>query len=385
MKKDIEDLKTFSKTLKVLYVEDNKEARESTLAMLNNLFDDIIVANDGLDGLEKFTKNEIQQEQGKEKTFDLIISDINMPNMNGIEMCEQIKEISNDIPIIILSGHNESEYFMKSIKLGVDGYLLKPLDFDPLISVLYKIIKNIKNNIEFEKNIKNQQKYEKQEALNNMLNNIAHHWKQPLTVISLEAGLIKLSNESKFYTNESNITSSEAIIESVEVLNNIIKDFEKLFNSNCKNNTTNINLRDTIKNIIPDSKDIEIIQDIEDISIRTNQELIEDVIIAIFNNAKEAVLNNSKKLIFIDIYTRKNNLYITIKDNGLGIDKNIIDKIFEPYFTSKHKDFGTGLSLYFVHNIITKYLNGTIEVTNETYKYNNKQHKGAKFEIVLKV
>ncbi len=68
----------------------------------------------------------------------------------------------------------------------------------------------------------------------------------------------------------------------------------------------------------------------------------------------------------------------------LGIKKDIMDKIFEPYFTLKHKHFGVGLSLYLVHYIVTKYLNGTIEVTNETYEYNNKQYTGAQFEIILK-
>ena len=72
----IKELADFSKTIKVLYVEDNVDARESTLNMLENLFNDITIAIDGQDGLDKFS-------EGK---FDLIISDINMPNMNGIEM-----------------------------------------------------------------------------------------------------------------------------------------------------------------------------------------------------------------------------------------------------------------------------------------------------------
>ena|GEM_PF-1610255 len=386
MKEDMKELIKFSRKLRVLLVEDNKEVRESTLVMLDNLFDNIVVANDGIDGLKKFTKYEIQQSQKQRKTFDLIISDINMPNMNGIKMCEQIKEIRNDIPIIILSGHNESEYFMKSIKLGVDGYILKPLDLIQFMNVLYKIIKNINNNIELKKNIEKQQKYEKQEALNSMLNNIAHHWKQPLTVIGLEAGLIKLTNESNIATNDDNISSSQDIIKSVEVLNQMVEDFRKLFNGSYKNNTTNINFKEIIEKLISNSKEIETIQHIEDISIVENQELIEDILTSIYNNAMEAIQNNNnnEKLIFIDIYKNNNEISITIKDNGFGIDKNIINKIFEPYFTLKHKHFGIGLSLYLVHYIVTKYLNGTIQVTNETYKYKNKQYTGAKFEILLK-
>lgn len=121
------------KELKILYVEDNPEARKFTTKMLSNFFSKITVANDGKEGLKKF----------KNSDFDIIITDINMPNMNGIEMATEIKKINNNIPILIISAHNEMDYFISSIKVGIDGYLIKPLKVNQLIETLSKSVKKV--------------------------------------------------------------------------------------------------------------------------------------------------------------------------------------------------------------------------------------------------
>ena len=120
----------FAQTLKVLYVEDNQETRESTVAFLSNIFNNIEVGVDGENGLEKF----------KEQNFDLVITDINMPRMNGLEMIEKVKKVNKDIPIIIISAYNENDYLLKAIKLGVRGYLLKPIDISQFIEVMNSAI-----------------------------------------------------------------------------------------------------------------------------------------------------------------------------------------------------------------------------------------------------
>jgi len=134
MKKDIEELIKYSKTLKVLVVEDNDEARKQALKLLSNLFDNIVIAIDGVDGLEKF----------KADKFDLIITDINMPNMDGIQMCSQIRKTNKDIPIIILSAYNDTKYFMETIKLNINGYILKPINMQQFLDALHDTIERIK-------------------------------------------------------------------------------------------------------------------------------------------------------------------------------------------------------------------------------------------------
>ena len=135
MKHVNEDLIEFSKTLKVLYVEDNDDTRYLTLLMLDYMFDDITVAVDGIDGLDKMN----------DAKFDLIISDINMPNMDGIKMLEQIRTKDIETSFIILSAYDDIKYLLNTVNLGIDGYILKPIDLEQLSKTVVKILKKLKN------------------------------------------------------------------------------------------------------------------------------------------------------------------------------------------------------------------------------------------------
>ena len=134
---DIESVVEFFSCIKLLYVEDNKEAREATLGILEEFFGDIYIGVDGEDGYNKFVENY--------KDIDLIITDINMPNMNGIEMIEKIKKSDlKDVPVLVLSAHNEVDYFINSIKVGINGYLLKPVDIEQFVALLCQVSQTIK-------------------------------------------------------------------------------------------------------------------------------------------------------------------------------------------------------------------------------------------------
>ena len=119
--------------LKLLYVEDNEEARNAVLSILEEFFEDITVCVNGKEGLEAF----------KSKKIDLVITDINMPKMNGLEMTSFIREINEDVSILVFSAHNEPKYFVDSIKLGIDGYLLKPIEMKQLLGAFSKVINKI--------------------------------------------------------------------------------------------------------------------------------------------------------------------------------------------------------------------------------------------------
>jgi len=127
------NLKEYTKNLTLLYVEDDKNTREEFGEILNVLFNNVVVAIDGLDGLEKFKSNDI----------DLIITDINMPKMNGVKMTEQIMLLDKEANIIILSAHNESKYLIDTIKLKVAAFLLKPLSTQQFTTTLFEVVKEI--------------------------------------------------------------------------------------------------------------------------------------------------------------------------------------------------------------------------------------------------
>lgn len=108
------------------------------------------------------------------------------------------------------------------------------------------------------------------------------------------------------------------------------------------------------------------------------------VLINILNNAKDELeKKNDQKLILIEAYAKENQLFIEIKDNAFGISTEIITRIFEPYFTTKHQKQGTGIGLYMSNEIVTKHLKGEIKAQNCKFKLNHKMYKGALITIIL--
>ena len=115
----------------VLYVEDDKEAREPTALLLEEFFDETLVGVDGEDGFEKFIENQ--------KSIDVLITDINMPKLNGFELIKKIRKIDATLPILVLSAYNEPGFFMESIKLCVDGFIFKPIEMDQFLELIARV------------------------------------------------------------------------------------------------------------------------------------------------------------------------------------------------------------------------------------------------------
>jgi len=125
------------KTITILYVEDESSLQEDVYQNILPFVKEIITANDGKAGLESFIKN-------KDK-IDLIISDILMPNMTGIEMIDEIHKIDLDIPIIYTTAFNDSTYLRKTIEQSVTSYILKPVDIELLLLGIEKASVKIEN------------------------------------------------------------------------------------------------------------------------------------------------------------------------------------------------------------------------------------------------
>lgn len=144
---DLKQLKLSAKDISILYVEDNEDIRKAFSKYLSKIFDHITVCENGLEGLEKY----------EEKIFDIIITDINMPLLDGLSMSKKIKEIDEYQHIIIVSAYKEIENYMEAINIGVEGYILKPIQYHQVNLLLYKIITQInsyKLNEEYKNNLK---------------------------------------------------------------------------------------------------------------------------------------------------------------------------------------------------------------------------------------
>ena len=227
-------------------------------------------------------------------------------------------------------------------------------------------------------------------AMGEMLNNIAHQWRQPLSTISTAATGAKIQKELDCLSDFQLNSALNTINNSAQYLSVTIDDFRNFFNP-INNKISEFSINNTVErtlNLLSSelkSKDIRIIKNIQNIKVLLIENELIQVLINILNNAKDALLkiNSTKKLIFINIYKEKNKLFIEIKDNAEGIPLDIIDRIFEPYFTTKHKSQGTGIGLYMSQEIIVHHLNGLILAKNETYTYEGIEYKGCKFTIEL--
>lgn len=128
----------------LLYIEDDPQARDAANSLFSDFFDDVIVGFDGEDGARLFASNYHK--------IDLVITDITMPRMNGIEMIHAIRQINPDIAIIVLSAHNETSFLTQTIEAGVDGYLIKPLNVTLLIRSIGKVVEKLHLRYENKKN-----------------------------------------------------------------------------------------------------------------------------------------------------------------------------------------------------------------------------------------
>ncbi len=126
--------------LHILYIEDNSDVRDQTIKMLKVFFSNIAVATNGEEGLNLFKKNN----KYESSAFDLIITDIEMPVKDGISMIKSIRELDTNIPILIFSAHSNTDYFIKTIDAGIDGYILKPYNIDQISNSLMNIIEKNK-------------------------------------------------------------------------------------------------------------------------------------------------------------------------------------------------------------------------------------------------
>ncbi|WP_421716099.1 response regulator [Arcobacter arenosus] len=145
---NLKELKEICKDFKVMYVEDDESIASTLINYLSKFFKEVIYLTNGNDALDTYKDD---------KEFDIIISDIKMPGIDGLELTDEIKKINPNQNIIIVSAYSEMDNFLKSIKLGVDGFITKPIDYVNLNKTLFKTaekIKAFKDNKIFEERLK---------------------------------------------------------------------------------------------------------------------------------------------------------------------------------------------------------------------------------------
>ena len=220
--------------------------------------------------------------------------------------------------------------------------------------------------------------------MGNMIGNIAHQWRQPLNTISTASSGLKMQKEFGILTDEEFTKFTNGITESTKFLSETIDTFRDFIKE--KKEIKEVILQDRIDistHIVSASLKNNYIKLITNIDYENPIKItmvigeLTQVLINILNNAKDVLIENKIEEPQIELTLTKNNnkAIITIEDNGGGIPLDIMPKIFDPYFTTKHQSQGTGLGLHMSYKIITESLKGKLYVENTS--------NGAKFFVEL--
>ncbi|MGB5918147.1 response regulator [Arcobacter sp.] len=366
--------------LKLVVVEDDEILLKRITRILKREISDVYSFNNPDDALNKII----------EVRPDIIISDINMPGMSGLEMYKKLNDQNIKVPIILASAFSEPKYFIEAIKLKVKNFIVKPINIDNLLAEIKEFHDELEEKKELTKKEKVLRIQSKMAAMGEMLGNIAHQWKQPLNTISMCTSTMQLGKEMNNFDFENELDEYlNNIMESVNYMSSTINDFQNYLKPNKLE--TNFHLDDTIEKVEKlisaqcKAHNIKVIKNIENTNLSSYQNELLQVILNIVKNASDELIKmDSEKYIFIDIFEEDGEITLKIKDNAGGIKQKDISSIFKLYITGKDDTDGTGIGLYMTKQIVENSLEGKITVENIDFTYNDKKYTGAEFTIKIK-
>ena len=325
----------------------------------------------------------------KEKIFQKWINSPNREKVIDYRLIWYILAVASTLIALFIYRQYSLKKANKDLQIAVAN---KTKDLQKLNeSLAIKIEEEVEKNLCIQKKLF---KSEKLAAMGEMIGNIAHQWRQPLSVISTGSTGMIMQKEFGVLDDKQFIKTCNTINENAQYLSRTIDDFQnfikgdrskKMFRLNSEIHSFLQLVDGTIKKY-----DIAVIQKMqENIQIDGYENELTQCFINIFNNAKDALKDNTvsteKRYIFIETSLENETVCIAIKDNAGGIPNDIISHIFEPYFTTKHQTQGTGLGLHMTYNLIVDGMKGNIEATNISYKYEGIEYQGAEFIICIPI
>ncbi|UTJ06143.1 PAS domain-containing protein [Arcobacter roscoffensis] len=229
-------------------------------------------------------------------------------------------------------------------------------------------------------------------SMGEMIGNIAHQWRQPLTIMSVISSSMSMQIQLDKLNKEKAQVNLEKLLNNINYLSSIIDKFRNFFNPN--NEVEEFYIDELIKeNLVIfessyKSSNIQLVLDLKSIKVLGFKFELMQVVINIINNAKDALiskmsLRDTNKFIIIKSSVVDDNLVLIVTDNAGGIPSEISEKIYEPYFTTKHQSQGTGLGLYMSNEIIKKHFNGSLSNKTVEYEYEGNKYKGEEFKIQI--
>lgn len=400
----------------ILLVDDDRELTKRLKTILEKEGYKVHIANEGEEGFQIARNNMI----------DVILADIEMPLLSGIDLLERVKKFQRDIEVIMMTGYGDENLAIEALRKGAINYLRKPFDLEELLITINKAVERVllyrnqlyrnremkinseivlKVNKELEKRIEERTseitaiqgqlfQTSKLATLGEMSAGLAHELNQPLSGISLSIRAMKMMAERKMLTHQDVMETVETVDGLVKRMSNIIihvrnfarQDIQKYtqFDVNeCVMNGYNLIKEQLRIHGVECSIDLD-----EGLPLLLGESYqIEQVVINVITNAKDALdekekmakeqVREWKKKLSIQTLIKNGWVCIDIKDNGTGMKKTTIEKYFEPFYTTKEVGKATGLGMSICYGIIQRH-NGRIDVSSV-------YGKGAEISIKLPI
>ncbi|NOQ32028.1 MAG: response regulator [Helicobacteraceae bacterium] len=226
----IKELKAIAADINILYVEDEDEVRNVAYQLLKKFFKNVVVGVDGEDGLDKY--------QNHGMTFDIVLTDISMPKMNGLDMAELIKAINPNQHLMIASAHSDSMNLLKAIEIGVEYFIIKPIDNTQLFEALIRVCKRVLAERKLDELQFNTLKNSVDKAIEIKFEKVLHSIPIPSVLLDSEDHALYFNeeflnifdmfedNETIFKINEKSLKFTDILDEESEYLVNAILDWK---------------------------------------------------------------------------------------------------------------------------------------------------------------
>lgn len=349
----------------LLLVDDDKSVREYMEKILQEHYD-VKCAKSGADALAVFGKG----------NFDIVLTDIRMPGLDGVSLLKTIKKVAEDTEIIMMTGFSEINSVIEALNEGAFAFVTKPIDVDYVLYRLKQAVSVIRGR-EREKEVIEEMKSDllmqtlftqRVASLAVIAGGITHEINQPLSGIGLYTATLKSIASGGKISDTAQITEiTEKIEAQVKRLSGIVEHMREFSSGTNNQALVKVNLLGIIKrsselfNVQMNASGIKLEIDVpEEMVIKANPGRFEQVLINLIYNARDSILGKvntlqgktALKKICLKGFEDKGSVNLDVVDTGNGVSEKIQNRIFEPFITSKTNGKGSGLGLFITKRIL---------------------------------